>query len=220
MLATPELVIFDCDGVLVDSETISNRVLAEMLTAEGLPTTLTQSRREYQGMLLVGIRSRAEEKLGRGLPEDWLAGYESERNAAFRRELAPVTGAVETVQQVTATGLRVCVASQGKLAKIALSLSLTGLDGLFPPTARFSSYTVANGKPAPDVFLHAAASMGVAPAHCVVVEDSPSGVTGAVAAQMRTVGYAADSDEQALRDAGAAEILHSLDQLPPLLGLS
>jgi HAD superfamily hydrolase (TIGR01509 family) len=215
----PELVIFDCDGVLVDSETISNRVLAEMLTAEGLPTTLTQSRRRYQGMLLADIRSQAEEELGRELPEDWLARYESERDGAFRRELAPVTGAVEAVQRVTAAGLEVCVASQGKLAKIALSLSLTGLDRLFPRTVRFSAYSVANGKPAPDVFLHAAASMSIAPAHCVVVEDTPSGVTAAVSAQMRAVGYAADSDEQALRDAGATEILHSLDQLPRLLDL-
>jgi HAD superfamily hydrolase (TIGR01509 family) len=215
----PELVIFDCDGVLVDSETISNRVLAEMLTAEGLPTTLTQSRHRYQGMLLADIHSQAEQKLGRELPEDWLARYERERDAAFRHELAPVTGAVETVQQVMTAGLGVCVASQGKLAKTALSLSLTGLDHFFPQGARFSAYSVANGKPAPDVFLHAAASMGIGPAHCVVVEDTPSGVTAAVCAQMRAVGYAADSDEQALRDAGATEILHSLDQLTRLLDL-
>lgn len=219
MWREPELVVFDCDGVLVDSETISNRVLAEMLSAEGLPTTLTQSRHRYQGMLLTDIRLQAEGKLGRELPEDWLARYESQRDEAFRRELAPVTGAVETVQRVTAAGLGVCVASQGKLAKIALSLSLTGLDHLFPQAARFSAYSVANGKPAPDVFLHAAASIGVAPACCVVVEDTPSGVTAAVSAQMRAVGYADDSDEQALRDAGATEILHSLDQLPRLLDL-
>lgn len=220
MWRKPELVIFDCDGVLVESEAISNRVLAEMLTAEGLPTTLAQSRRDHQGMLLADIRARAEGKLGRALPEDWLVRYESKRDEAFRRELAPVTGAVETVQQVTTAGLGVCVASQGKLAKIALSLSLTGLDHLFPQTVRFSSYSVANGKPAPDVFLHAATSMGVAPDRCIVVEDTPSGVTAAVSAQMRAVGYAADSEEQALRDAGATEILRSLDQLPRLLDLS
>jgi beta-phosphoglucomutase-like phosphatase (HAD superfamily) len=214
-----QLVIFDCDGVLVDSEVISNCVLAEMLTAEGLPTTLAQSRRDYQGMLLADIRSRAEEKLGCALPGDWLVRYESERDAAFRRELEPVAGAVETVSRITTAGIEVCVASQGKLSKTRVSLALTGLDHLFPETARFSAYSVANGKPAPDVFLHAAASMGVAPARCVVVEDTPSGVTAAFSAQMCAVGYAADSDEQALRDAGAAEILHSLDQLPRLLNL-
>ena len=219
MWREPELVIFDCDGVLVDSEAISNRVLAEMLSAEGLPTTLAQSRRDYQGMLLADIRSRAEGKLGRALPGDWLTRYESERDAAFRRELEPVAGAVETVSRITAAGIGVCVASQGKLSKTRVSLALTGLDLLFPRTARFSAYSVANGKPAPDVFLHAAASMGIAPARCIVVEDTPSGITAAVSAQMCAVGYAADSDEQALRDVGAAEILHSLDQLPRLLNL-
>jgi HAD superfamily hydrolase (TIGR01509 family) len=213
------LVIFDCDGVLVDSETISNRVLAEMLCAEGLPTTLAQSRRTYQGMLLADIRTRAEEQLGRSLPEDWLARYETERDTAFNLELEPIAGAIETVGRVAAAGIPVCVASQGKLTKIARSLGLTGLDRFFPETARFSSYSVAHGKPAPDVFLHAAASMGVPPPDCVVVEDTPSGVTAAVAAGMCALGLAADSDEQALRDAGATEILHSLDHLPRQLRL-
>ena len=212
-----QLVIFDCDGVLVDSETISNSVLARMLTAEGLVTTMTQARREYQGMLLADIQARAEQQLGRALPPDWLARYEADRDIAFRRELEPVIGAAETVQRIKAAGIGVCVASQGKLAKTSLSLGLTGLDDLFPATARFSAYSVANGKPAPDLFLHAASSMGVASAGCVVVEDTPSGVTAAVAADMRVLGYAADSDEQALRDAGATGILRSLHELPQLL---
>jgi HAD superfamily hydrolase (TIGR01509 family) len=215
----PQLVIFDCDGVLVDSEVISNRVLAEMLTAEGLPSTLAQARRDYQGLLLADVVSQAEEKLGRTLPPGWLGCYEIDRAAAFRRELAPVAGAVETVKRVTAAGIGVCVASQGKLSKTRLSLALTDLDRLFPETARFSAYSVARGKPAPDLFLHAATSMGAEPATCVVVEDTPSGITAAVSAGMRAVGYAADSDEQAMRDAGAAETLRSLDELPRLLGL-
>ncbi|HEY2141268.1 MAG TPA: HAD-IA family hydrolase [Solirubrobacteraceae bacterium] len=214
-----QLVIFDCDGVLVDSEVISNRVLAEMLSAEGLLTTLRQARRDYQGLLLADISFRAEEKLGHRLPEDWLDRYETERAAAFRRELRPVAGAVETVQRVTAAGIGVCVASQGKLSKTRLSLALTGLDHLLPEPARFSAYSVARGKPAPDLFLHAAMSIGAQPAGCVVVEDTPSGVTAAASAGMRSVGYAADSDERALRDAGATEILRSLDELPRVLGL-
>lgn len=110
------LVIFDCDGVLVDSETLSNSVLARMLTAEGLPTTMTQARSEYQGMLLADIQSCAERVLGRTLPGDWLARYESERGIAFRCELEPVAGAAETVQSIKAARIGVCVASQGKLA--------------------------------------------------------------------------------------------------------
>ena len=210
--------IFDCDGVLVDSEVISNRVLAAMLTEQGLPTTLPQARREYQGLLLADVLARAEAKLGRSLPVDWLARYETERSEVFRRELQPVTGAAETIERLRGAGLRVCVASQGKLEKTRLSLALTGLDHLLPEHVRFSAYSVANGKPAPDLFLHAAATIGVEPAACAVVEDTPSGVQAAVAAGMRAIGYTADSDESALREAGA-EPLGSLDELPRLLGL-
>ncbi|HEV3319617.1 MAG TPA: HAD family hydrolase [Solirubrobacteraceae bacterium] len=218
MTLVAELVIFDCDGVLVDSEVISNRVLAAMLTEQGLPITLPQARREYQGLLLADVLARAEAKLGRSLPADWLAHYETERSEAFRRELQPVAGAAETVERLRGAGLRVCVASQGKLEKTRLSLALTGLDHLFPEHVRFSAYSVANGKPAPDLFLHAAATIGVEPAACVVVEDTPSGVQAAVAAGMRAIGYIADSDERALSEAGA-EPLGSLNELSRLLGL-
>ncbi|MGH2852854.1 MAG: HAD family hydrolase [Solirubrobacteraceae bacterium] len=213
-----ELVIFDCDGVLVDSEVISNEVLARMLTQEGLPTTLSEARRDYQGLLLADIRGRAEEKLRRLLPSGWLAEYEAERAKAFRHGLEPVAGAAEAVRRIKAAGLKVCVASQGGLEKTRLSLALTGLDHLFPDHVRFSAYSVANGKPAPDLFLHAAATIGVEPAACAVVEDTPSGVQAAVAAGMRAIGYTADSDKRALSEAGA-EPLGSLDELPPLLGL-
>jgi beta-phosphoglucomutase-like phosphatase (HAD superfamily) len=109
-----ELVIFDCDGVLVDSEVISNEVLARILTREGLPTTLAEARRDYQGLLLADIRNPAEAKLGRSLPHGWLAEYEHERTEAFRHGLEPVAGAAEAVRQVKAAGLKVCVASQAR----------------------------------------------------------------------------------------------------------
>jgi beta-phosphoglucomutase-like phosphatase (HAD superfamily) len=110
-----ELVIFDCDGVLVDSEVISNEVLARMLTREGLPTTLLEARRDYQGLLLADVRTRAEAKLGRLLPPAWLVEYVNERAETFQRELKPVAGAAETVQRVKDAGLKVCVASQAAL---------------------------------------------------------------------------------------------------------
>lgn len=213
-----ELVIFDCDGVLVDSEVISNRVLAAMLTEHGLATTLGQARREYQGLLLADVQARAETKLGRALPCGWLARYEAEREHAFRHELRPVAGAAEAVESLVAAGAAVCVASQGSLSKTRLSLALTGLDRLFPEQFRFSAHTVANGKPAPDLFLHAAKAMGAQPASCAVVEDTPSGVRAAVAAGMRAIGYTADSDELTLTQAGA-EPLPSLAELPHLLAL-
>jgi HAD superfamily hydrolase (TIGR01509 family) len=212
-----DLVIFDCDGVLVDSEVISNEVLARMLTREGLPTTLTEARRACQGLLLTDVRDRAQAKLGRPFPPDWVAEYEDERDEAFRCELKPVEGAAEAVQRVKAAGLKVCVASQGQLAKTRLTLGLTGLLDLFPPDALFSAYDVPRPKPDPAIFQHAAATMNANPSACAVVEDSPSGIMAAVAAGMRSIGYAADSDEHALRNAGVETIIRSLDVLPELL---
>jgi HAD superfamily hydrolase (TIGR01509 family) len=213
-----QLVIFDCDGVLVDSETISNRVLAEVLSKAGLPTTLLEARRDYQGLLLTEVFERARQKLGRALPPDLSSSYERERAEAFRRELEPVRGAGEAVERVSAAGVSVCVASQGKLEKTKLSLDLTGLRPLFPDRALFSAWNVPRGKPHPDLFLHAASEMGAEPAGCVVVEDTPSGVTAGVSAGMRVFGYAADGDEQALTVAGAVTF-DSLGALPGLLGL-
>jgi HAD superfamily hydrolase (TIGR01509 family) len=213
-----DLVIFDCDGVLVDSEVISNEVLARMLTDAGLPTTLSEARRACQGRLLTDVRDRAQAKIGRAFPTDWVAAYEYERDEAFRRELKPVQGAAEMVQRVQVAGLKVCVASQGQLTKTRLTLGLTGLRDLFPPEALFSAYDVPRPKPDPALFQHAAATMNASPSACAVIEDSPSGVTAAVAAGMRAIGYAADSDEHALRNAGA-DITHSLADVPGLLGV-
>jgi HAD superfamily hydrolase (TIGR01509 family) len=213
-----QLVIFDCDGVLVDSEVISNDVLARSLTEQGLPTTLAQARRDYQGLLLAEIDSRAQAKLGRPLAQDWLQRYERDRAAVFRRELRAVPGVAEAVRRIKAAGVRVCVASQGKLEKTRLSLELTRLDPLFGDEVLFSAYSVPRGKPHPDLFLHAAQTMAAEPARCVVIEDTPSGVTAAVAAGMRVLGYAADSDASALRRAGA-EVFMAMEELPGLLGL-
>jgi beta-phosphoglucomutase-like phosphatase (HAD superfamily) len=212
-----ELVIFDCDGVLVDSEVISNEVLARALSAEGLQTTLPQARAAYQGLLLSEVVQRAEQALGRTLPEGWLARYESDRADAFRRGLRPVAGAADAVRACLAAGFAVCVASQGKLEKTRLSLELTGLGPLFAEGALFSGELVARGKPHPDLFLHAARSMGASPGGSVVVEDTPSGVQAAVSAGMRVFGYAGDADAGALAAAGA-DVIWSLGELPGLLG--
>lgn len=213
-----KLAIFDCDGVLVDSEPISNEVLARMLTEQGLPTTLAQSRRAYQGLLLADILTAAEAQLGHSLPESWLDRYERERSAAFREGLRPIRGVAAAIERIGEAGMAVCVASQGKIEKTRLSLQLTGLDTLFDDGALFSAYQVPRGKPHPDLFLYAARAMGVDPSKCMVIEDTPSGVQAAVAAGMRVLGYSADSDEQALRQAGA-ETFRSLDALPRLLGV-
>jgi HAD superfamily hydrolase (TIGR01509 family) len=214
-----ELAIFDCDGVLVDSEPISSRVLAAALAAAGLPTSQPQARREYQGMLLADIAVVARNRLGRALPDGWTDRFEMDRAEAFRAELTAVAGAADAVRRVAHAGIGVCVASQGQLEKIHLTLGLTGLLDLFAPDALFTAYAVPRGKPHPDLFLHAAAAMGADPAACVVVEDTPSGVVGAVSAGMRVLGLASiPEDEPALRRAGA-EIFAGLDELPGLLGI-
>jgi HAD superfamily hydrolase (TIGR01509 family) len=212
------LVIFDCDGVLVDSEPISNRVLADMLAEQGLPMSLAEARGHFQGLLLSQVLDRAEDMLGRPLPPGWLDEYVERRADAFRAELKPVDGAASLVHDVAAAGLAVCVASQGSLQKTARSLALTGLDASFAPAARFSAEQVAHGKPHPDLFLYAAERMGFAPGDCAVVEDTPSGVTAAHRAGMTVYGLAADSDPQALREAGAI-VVETLDALrAPLAG--
>jgi HAD superfamily hydrolase (TIGR01509 family) len=214
----PQLVIFDCDGVLVDSEPISNGVLARCLTEAGVPTSLDDAFRDYKGLMLDDVLTRAEERLGRRLPETFLADYERERAAEFRALLKPIAGAAEVVGRIKDAGIAVCVASQGRLRKSELTLGLTDLRSLFGSHAVFSAYEVPRGKPHPDLFLHAARVMGATPATSVVVEDTPSGVAAAVSAGMRAIGYAAGGDGADLGGAGA-DVIDSLAQLPGLIGL-
>lgn len=215
----PALVIFDCDGVLVDSEPISNRVLAELLTRCGLPTTTEQALAIYKGLIMRDVVARAEAQLGRALPADFVGRFETERADEFRRRLHSVPGAGAAVRAVRDAGVPVCVATQGKPEKTELTLGLTGLRKLFAPDAVFTSYGVARGKPFPDLFLHAAEAMGAPAAATAVVEDTPIGVAAGVAAGMRVLGYAADADPEALRAAGA-EPFDDLGELPALLGLA
>ena len=218
VIEPPRLVIFDCDGVLVDSEGISNEVLARMLTAAGLPTSAEQSRRAYQGMMLADIVARAEGALGCALPADFQTSYERARDSEFRSRLRPTPGAAAAIKRIQEAGVRVCVASQGRLSKTELTLSVTGLRRLFDADALFSAYSVPRGKPSPDLFLAAAEAMDVEPSSCVVVEDTPSGVRAGVSAGMRVFGYVADSDRKALQIAGA-EPFESMRELPSRIGV-
>jgi len=201
------LVIFDCDGVLVDSEGISNEVLASELSALGLPISGEEAHDAYRGMFLTEIVADAERRLGAALPADFLERFERMREDAFRARLAPVPGAAEAVRAVVALGYEVCVASQGRLSKTELTLSLTGLRDLFGPDAVFSAHSVGRGKPAPDLFLFAAATMGAEPDQCTVVEDTMIGVQAALAADMRAIAYVpGDDDGDAFRAAGVETV--------------
>lgn len=210
------LVIFDCDGVLVDSEGISNAVLAGALRGVGLEISAAEAHDRYRGMFLKEIRADAERRLGAPLPPDFLEVFERDRAEAFRASLHPVPGAAVAVRAARALGYEVCVASQGRLSKTELTLSLCGLRDLFGPDALFSAHSVARGKPAPDLFLHAAAAMGAEPARCVVVEDTMIGVRAALAAGMRVVAFAPDGDGAVFRDAGA-ETVGALEDLVSVL---
>jgi HAD superfamily hydrolase (TIGR01509 family) len=217
-LSTPELVIFDCDGVLVDSERISGEVLARVLSQSGLPTSTAEALGSYKGLILREVLERAEAKLGGPLPADFVPRFESERAVEFQRRLEPVAGAAEAVRALSAAGIAVCVATQGKPEKVEMTLSLTGLRELFDGDSVFTAYGVPRGKPFPALFLHAAAAMGAGPPQTVVVEDTPIGVRAGIAAGMRVLGYAADADPAVLREAGA-EPFGALREVPALLGL-
>jgi HAD superfamily hydrolase (TIGR01509 family) len=210
------LVIFDCDGVLVDSEGISNAVLAGALRGLGLAITAQDAHDRYRGMFLSEIRADAERRLGFSLPADFLETFERDREEAFRAALEPVPGAASAVRAVKAMGCDVCVASQGRLSKTELTLSITGLRDLFGPEALFSAHSVARGKPAPDLFLHAAGAMGSEPSRCVVVEDTMIGVQAALAAGMRVIAYAPDGGRDGFSAAGV-ETVGALEDLPGML---
>lgn len=214
----PDLVIFDCDGVLVDSEPISGAVLARALTDAGVPTTLQEALDTYKGRILADVLAIAEERLGRSLPPDFGERYEAERAREFERSLQAIDGAADAVRELARAGVAVCVATQGKPEKTEMTLGITGLRDLFSPGTLFSAYGVGRGKPFPDLFLHAAEQMGVRPERAVVVEDTEIGVRAARAAGMRVLAYAPEGDGDALRALGA-EPIASLREVPERIGL-
>ncbi|MFJ5780269.1 HAD family hydrolase [Streptomyces sp. NPDC093094] len=210
-----DLVIFDNDGVLVDSEPISNRLLAEYLTEVGHPTTYEESVRDYMGSAMHRIHDLIEERTGRRLPAEFDDVFHARVFAAFERELKAVDGAAQVLEGLAGDGVPYCVASSGSHERIRVGHRTTGLDRWFEAGRVFSSQDVGRGKPAPDLFLHAAERMGVAPERCVVVEDSPLGVQAAVAAGMDVYGFTAMTPEAKL--AGATRLFSSMKELTGLL---
>ncbi|WP_448318839.1 HAD family hydrolase [Streptomyces sp. CO7] len=186
-----DLVLFDNDGVLVDSEPISNRLLAGYLTELGHETSYEDSVRDYMGSAMHRIHDLILERTGQRLPEDFDDEFHARVFAAFERELKPVPGVADVLRRLSAAGIPFCVASSGSHERIRVGHRKTGLDRWFDDERIFSAQDVGCGKPAPDLFLHAARSMGVAPERCAVVEDSPLGVQAGLAAGMDVYGFTA-----------------------------
>ncbi|KUN72258.1 HAD family hydrolase [Streptomyces griseorubiginosus] len=210
-----DLVIFDNDGVLVDSEPISNRHLAAYLTELGHTTSYEDSIRDYMGSAMHRIHELVLERSGERLPADFDDVFHARVFAAFERELQAVAGVAGVLEKLVADGVPYCVASSGSHARIRVGHRAAGLDRWFDDARIFSSEDVGRGKPAPDLFLYAAERMGVEPGRCVVVEDSPLGVQAANAAGMDVYGFTAMTPAEKL--VGATQLFSSMGELLDLL---
>ena len=209
------LVIFDCDGVIVDSEPVSNRILAEELTSLGWPMATAEATRRFLGVTLADMVPTIEARLGHRLPADWRDAVTARIVTALARESTAIPGAVEALRAVMALGVPWRVASNSSHPEMAAKFNRLGIGELV--RGRVHSHTdVARGKPAPDLFLAAATAEGVRPAECLVVEDSLPGVRAAVAAGMECLGFAPHSDGAALRALGAVPF-RAMAELPALI---
>jgi HAD superfamily hydrolase (TIGR01509 family) len=207
-------VIFDSDGVLVDSEPIANAILARLLTELGLPMTTDETMREFMGRRFTCIEASVARRLGGPAPPELRERYYARLFASFEDDgLSAIPGVAEALDAID---LPICVASSGPHEKVRRALRAAGLLDRFGDDAIFSAHDVAHGKPAPDLFLHAAERMGFAPARTIVVEDSPAGVEAGRAAGMTVLGYARRTPAAALRKAGAATFA-DMRELPELL---
>ena len=212
----PALVIFDCDGVLIDSEPIANRVWRDELRSLGLDLALGEVMARFVGRTRDGCLVLAREMLGRELPQGFGERWDAHLFEALAREVRPVEG-IEAVLRTLPVPY--CVASNGTPRRMRMALEAAGLLELVEGRL-FTASEVARPKPAPDLFLHAAGRMGAQPSQAIVVEDTPTGVRAAVAAGMRALAYAgaAHADAAALAAAGG-EIFTRMVELPGLLGL-
>ncbi|WP_371226077.1 HAD family hydrolase [Roseovarius sp. 2305UL8-3] len=219
-LTWPAAVLFDCDGVLVDSEPITNRLLRDDLAAHGLDVPLEQIMTLSVGGTMEGVAEAARQR-GAILPDDWVDRFYQIMFAGLEHEVEAVPGVSAVLDHLIAAGIGIAVGSNGPRAKMDITLHRTGLmDRLFPHI--YSARDLAHPKPAPDVYLHAARQLGVAPRACVVVEDSASGAQAAVAAGMPCIGFApahmpSDQAEKLARHCNS--VIADMSMLPRHIGL-
>ncbi len=215
-----ELVIFDLDGVLVDSEVLACRVLAEVLTAQGCPISAEEVMTRFTGLTDQHIAEVLSRERGLTLPTNFSELASDRAIACFEWDLTAMPGAAAALSTINSSK---CVASNSGNQRVVRSLRATGLDLFFSPAQCFSAEDVARPKPAPDLHRLAARTMGSAPAACVVVEDSVTGVQAAIAAGMTAIGFVGAShvsDDQAdsLLKAGATRVVDKFESLPGILG--
>lgn len=216
MIVQPGAVIFDCDGVLVDSEGLMNVEFRAMLAGIGLAYTAEETTRTFMGRSMKNCLQIVESQLGHPVPDDFLQVLDQRACAVFERDLRPVRGVEAVLDALDRAGTPYAVASSGSHEKMRTTLGITGLHQRL--AGRITSATeVAHGKPAPDVFLLAAERLHVAPGACVVVEDSLLGIEAALAARMRVIGFAAMVSAEDMRDAGATWVVRSMDDVRSLV---
>lgn len=211
----PKLVIFDCDGVLVDSEGIASAVLAENLSGHGYPVTAPECVDLFVGGTMSSIKPLVESR-GVPLPDDWVEAVYRDIYAALVHQVEAVPGVVDVLDLLDALGVAYCVASNGRTEKMRITLGRNGMFDRFQGRM-YSAQEMGTAKPAPDMFLKAAADFGAAPAECVVIEDSATGARAALAAGMPCFGYALEHPEKL--QALGVPIFTDMADLPALLGL-
>ena len=217
-MAAPKLVIFDCDGVLVDTETLANQRLAQWITEGGYPVTYEQCRKRFCGRSLSSVHAELK-ALGTDVGDDFVERWYRELPSIFGSGVKAIPHVETFIGAVKAAGIAHCVASSARTDKMLMTLGQTGLLPHFHDVL-FSATMVAHGKPAPDLFLHAAKTMGHAPSDCIVIEDSVAGTQAGIAAGMRVFSYHGDpySDRDGLTDAGGIlfDDMRELAALVPL----
>jgi len=211
-MPTPECIIFDCDGILVDSEQITFSVLSEMSREVGVMLSETELEKYFLGKSLNSIIRFLEKETGKNLVDTFESDFRRRTFERFKTDLQPVDGISALLDRISVPA---CVASSGPPAKIRMNLELTGLTEYFGNKV-FSCYDLQRWKPDPAVFLHAAQTMGYRPEQCVVIEDSPTGVRGAIAGGFRVYALSRHGNEALLAEAGAT-VYHHHDDLYRLL---
>jgi HAD superfamily hydrolase (TIGR01509 family) len=207
-----EAIIFDSDGTLVDSETLGNQVIVEYVAEFGLTIPVAEAVALFRGRKMADTLALIEQRLGHALPDGFLPELRRRMAVAFEARLQPMPGVEALLRNLS---IPYCVASNGPYEKMEVSLRATGLLPYFQGRI-FSAYEVGSWKPEPELFLHAARVLGVAPERCAVVEDSLPGVHAGKAAGMTVFGYAPSGDGDLLAEAGAHPFPHMADLLPLL----